>query len=470
MFIPALGPDGGATGAGAEEQPQPPRAGLPPAAAADARAALPRRGVKATPVERYLRPGTLQLPALPPLSLYVHLPWCLKKCPYCDFNSTLTSPRAPGRRWRGPRSPIERATSTRCAPTWRRRCRWCGAGRWSASSSAAARPACSRPTASSGCWPTSVPACRWCPTAKSRSRPTPAPSSATASARFRAAGVTRLSIGVQSFDDAALQAIGRVHDAAQARAAVEEARAAFDTFNIDLMYALPGQSLAMLDADLDAALAFAPPHLSVYHLTLEPNTWFATHPPALPDADLASDMLDRIVQRTGGCGAAALRGVGLRAHGSPLPPQPELLALRRLPGHRRRRARQAELSRTASCASSAGASRRPTSTQALAGEALSQDAPVPRAELPFEFMLNALRLRDGFELRAVHASAPACRLRPSTPRWRRRSGAACCSCDAAAGAADDARFRLPQRSAGDVPAAADSGRHTEQRGSLGVRD
>jgi oxygen-independent coproporphyrinogen-3 oxidase len=115
---------------------------------------------------------------------------------------------------------------------------------------------------------------------------------------FRAAGVTRLSIGVQSFDDRALQAIGRVHDAAQARAAIEEARDAFDTFNIDLMYALPGQTLAGLDADLDAALAHDPPHLSVYHLTIEPNTWFAKHPPPLPDDDLASQMLDRIVELT----------------------------------------------------------------------------------------------------------------------------------------------------------------------------
>ena len=92
---------------------------------------------------------------------------------------------------------------------------------------------------------------------------------------FRAAGVTRLSIGVQSFDDAALQRIGRVHDGAQARAAVEEAAEVFDTFNLDLMYALPGQDLAALDRDLDIALGFAPPHLSVYHLTLEPNTLFA---------------------------------------------------------------------------------------------------------------------------------------------------------------------------------------------------
>ena len=93
--------------------------------------------------------------------------------------------------------------------------------------------------------------------------------------------MTRLSVGVQSFDDAHLTAIGRVHDSAQARAAVQEASEAFDTFNLDLMYALPGQTLAQLQADLDTALAFAPPHLSIYHLTIEPNTAFAQSPPSV---------------------------------------------------------------------------------------------------------------------------------------------------------------------------------------------
>src|SRR5690349_19987093 len=115
---------------------------------------------------------------------------------------------------------------------------------------------------------------------------------------FRAAGVTRLSIGVQSFDDAPLAALGRVHVAAQAIAAVEEAQRAFDTFNVDLMFALPGQTLDALDADLMQALALAPPHLSLYHLTIEPNTQFASRPPAgLPDEDLAAVMLDRVMDR-----------------------------------------------------------------------------------------------------------------------------------------------------------------------------
>jgi oxygen-independent coproporphyrinogen-3 oxidase len=177
---------------------------------------------------------------------------------------------------------------------------------------------------------------------------------------------------------------------------VEEAAQAFERFNIDLMYALPGQDLAGLRADLDAALSFAPPHLSVYHLTLEPNTVFATRPPAgLPDEDLAAQMLDLIVERTGAAGlqryevSAFARpgqrcvhnlnywhfgdylGIGAGAHG-------KLSFPHRVVRQQRWRepARYIE--------------------QALAGNALSQDAEVARADLPFEFMLNALRLRDGF--------------------------------------------------------------------------
>jgi putative oxygen-independent coproporphyrinogen III oxidase len=214
---------------------------------------------------------------------------------------------------------------------------------------------------------------------------------------FRAAGVTRLSVGVQSFDDAALARIGRVHDSAQARAAVEEAAGAFDTFNIDLMYALPGQTLQQLGQELDTALAFAPPHLSIYHLTIEPNTMFAVKPPPLPDDDLASDMLDLIAERTSGArlqryevsafARAGHRcthnlnywqfgdylGIGAGAHGKLSFPQRVLRQVRwREPAQYMQ--------------------------QALAGQAVSNQHEVARRELPFEFMMNALRLREGFGL------------------------------------------------------------------------
>jgi oxygen-independent coproporphyrinogen-3 oxidase len=218
--------------------------------------------------------------------------------------------------------------------------------------------------------------------------------------RFRAfaqAGVTRLSIGVQSFDDESLRHIGRVHDASQARAAVQEARESFARFNIDLMYALPGQSLAQLQADLDEALAFEPPHLSIYHLTIEPNTRFALDPPTLPDDDLASEMIELIAVRAKCAGlqryevSAFARdgqrclhnlnywhfgdylGIGAGAHG-------KLSFPHRVVRQQRWREPMRYME------------------QALAGQAISNEQEVARAALPFEFMLNALRLREGFEL------------------------------------------------------------------------
>jgi oxygen-independent coproporphyrinogen-3 oxidase len=215
---------------------------------------------------------------------------------------------------------------------------------------------------------------------------------------FRQAGVTRLSIGVQSFDDRFLNPLGRVHDAGQAMAAVAEAAQCFETFNIDLMYALPGQSLDDLAADLERALSFGPPHLSVYHLTIEPNTAFAKYPPQdLPGEDTAYDMLDLITARTAQAGLGRYEvsayareghrcehnlnywqfgdylGLGAGAHG-------KLSFAHRVMRTVRWREPQRYIE------------------GACAGQALSQADEVRRADLPFEFMLNALRLRDGFDL------------------------------------------------------------------------
>jgi putative oxygen-independent coproporphyrinogen III oxidase len=214
---------------------------------------------------------------------------------------------------------------------------------------------------------------------------------------FRAAGVTRLSVGVQSFDDAKLAALGRVHDRAQAIAALEEAALAFDTFNLDLMYALPGQTMAQLEQDLAQALALMPPHLSVYHLTIEPNTYFAKFPPRTPDEDAAYAMLDRITEMTAGAGLERYEvsayakpghrcwhnlnywqygdylGLGAGAHS-------KLSFAHRIV--RQVRLREPRLYMDG----------------ALAGRALAQDDEVARADLAFEFMLNAMRLREGFAL------------------------------------------------------------------------
>ena len=336
-----------------------------------------------TAVEQYLRPGTLHLPALPPLSLYVHLPWCLKKCPYCDFNSHEARHGVPEARYlEALRADLESALPL----VWGRPVIsvFLGGGTPSLFSPEGIESLLADLRARLPLVPDCEITLEANPGSFERGR----------FRAFRAAGVTRLSIGVQSFDDARLRAIGRVHDAAQARAAVEEAADAFERFNIDLMYALPGQRLEGLRADLEAVLAYAPPHLSVYHLTLEPNTFFAAHPPALPDEDVAAQMLDLIVERSATAGlqryevSAFARpgqrcvhnlnywhfgdylGIGAGAHGK-----------LSFPHRIVRQQRWREPARYM--------------TQALAGQALSQDEEVSRAELPFEFMLNALRLRDG---------------------------------------------------------------------------
>ena len=340
------------------------------------------------PAERHLRPGTLQLATLPPLALYVHLPWCLRKCPYCDFNSHEARRGEPpfGRYLDALVADLESALPL----VWGRPVVsvFVGGG----------TPSLFEPALIDrliGAVRARLPLEPGCEITLEAN---PGTFERERFRGYRDAGVTRLSIGVQSFDDASLAALGRVHDAAQAHAAVEEAARCFEHWNIDLMYALPGQTLDALDADLRAALAWSPPHLSVYHLTIEPNTLFAARPPAgLPDDDLAAAMLDRIGER---CGAAGLEryevsawaragqrcvhnlnywqfgdylGIGAGAHGKLSFPHRVVRQVRY-----RDPARYVEA--------------------ALAGNALAQDAEVDRSQLPFEFALNVLRLAEGFEL------------------------------------------------------------------------
>ncbi len=337
-------------------------------------------------MDAYLKPGTLQLGAPPPLGLYVHLPWCLKKCPYCDFNSHESRGEVPESRYLDAlRADLESALPL----VWGRRVHsvFLGGG----TPSLFSPEGIDRLLADVRARLPLEPGCEVTLEAN------PGTFERERFRAFRGAGVTRLSVGVQSFDDDALARIGRVHDAAQARAAVEEAAVAFDTFNIDLMYALPGQDLPALGRDLDAALAFAPPHLSVYHLTLEPNTRFASRPPVLPDEDTAARMLDLVTERTAATGldryevSAFARpghrcahnlnywefgdylGIGAGAHGKLSFPHRVL-----------RQARWREPTRYMA--------------EAAAGRAVSNEEEVTRAALPFEFMLGALRLREGFEL------------------------------------------------------------------------
>ena len=340
-------------------------------------------------VLHYMRPGLLQLSSLPPLSLYVHLPWCLKKCPYCDFNSHEARAGADA-------LPEERYLDALMADLeaalpliWGRTVHsiFIGGG----------TPSLFSPRSIDRLLGDLRARLRLEADCEITLEANPGTFEKDRFRAYRAAGVTRLSVGVQSFDDRFLQALGRVHDSAQALAAVEEARDAFDTFNLDIMYALPGQTMADLEQDMRTALALSPPHISIYHLTIEPNTYFAKYPPAVPEDDLAYAMLDRITELTGAAGMQRYEvsayaqsghacvhntnywqygdylGIGAGAH-SKLSFAHRVVRQVRLRDPRR------------------------YMDGALAGRAIAQDADVRRADLPFEYMLNALRLREGFAL------------------------------------------------------------------------
>jgi oxygen-independent coproporphyrinogen-3 oxidase len=214
-------------------------------------------------LQHWMRPGTLQLQGLPPLSLYIHLPWCLKKCPYCDFNSHEWSATAqPGQPL--PEQPYLnalRADLEAALPLiWGRPVHsvFIGGG----------TPSLFSPEAIDRLLGDVRALVRLDADAEITLEANPGTFEKDRFKAFRAAGVTRLSIGVQSFNDAHLKALGRVHDRAQAMAAVQEAAQAFDTFNLDIMYALPGQTLVHCEQDMRTALSFQPPHISIYHLTI----------------------------------------------------------------------------------------------------------------------------------------------------------------------------------------------------------
>lgn len=344
-------------------------------------------------IAHLMRPGTLNLSSLPPLSVYVHLPWCLKKCPYCDFNS---------HEYRGASTPDialpEQAyLDALCADlevslplVWGRPVHsvFIGGGTPSLFSPAGIARLVSDLRARLPM----VPDCEITMEAN------PGTFETDRFHAFKAAGITRLSVGVQSFNDSHLKVLGRVHNSEQAWAAVHEAAQAFDTFNIDLMYALPNQSMDQFKQDLDTALSLKPPHLSIYHLTIEPNTLFAKHKPdGLPEDDEAYDMLDLITAETAQQGLKRYEvsafaqaghqcwhntnywqfgdylGLGAGAHS-------KLSFAHRIVRMVQHRDPKLYMER------------------AMKQEALAQSHEVSRADLPFEFMLNALRLKEGFAI------------------------------------------------------------------------
>ncbi len=335
----------------------------------------------------YLRPGSLQLSALPPLSLYVHLPWCLKKCPYCDFNShELSTSGLPEQRYL---DALVADLEAALALVWGRTVHsvFIGGG----------TPSLFSPEAIDRLLADIRARLRLAPDCEITLEANPGTFERERFKAFRGAGVTRLSVGVQSFNDRHLKALGRVHDSAQALAAVQEAAQSFDTFNLDLMYALPGQTLAELRQDLATALDLQSPHISIYHLTIEPNTYFAKFPPHVPDQDTAYEMLDLVTAMTqeraleryevSAYARSGHRcwhnlnywqfgdylGIGAGAHS-------KLSFAHRIVRQVRHRDPRLYMEK------------------ALATDGVANSLEVARVDLPFEFMLNALRLKDGFAL------------------------------------------------------------------------
>ena len=341
-------------------------------------------------IQHLMRAGSLHLQSLPPLSLYVHLPWCLQKCPYCDFNSHALHGDLPEQRYIDALcADLEHALPL----IWGRSVHsiFIGGG----------TPSLFSPSAIARLISDLRARVRLEADCEITLEANPGTFETDRFHGFREAGVTRLSVGVQSFNNAHLNALGRVHNRDQALAAVKEAGEAFETFNLDLMYALPGQTLAQLQEDVDTALSLAPPHLSVYHLTIEPNTVFAKFPPQVPEDDDAYAMLDLLTERTLAAGlhryevSAYARdghrcwhnvnywqfgdylGIGAGAHS-------KLSFAHRVLRQVRNRDPRLFMDHALDAA-------RPD-------RAVAQSDEVARSQLPFEFMLNALRLRHGFAL------------------------------------------------------------------------
>ncbi len=323
-----------------------------------------------------------------PLSLYVHIPWCLRKCPYCDFNSHSLRTALPENDYV---AALIADLEFSLPLIWGRKISsvFFGGGTPSLLSGQAVD--------------TLLAAFRarlpLLPEAEITLEANPGTAEAGRFAAFRAAGVNRLSLGIQSFNSAHLSALGRVHDGYEARQAIELAARHFDNFNLDLMYGLPGQSLAQALEDVAQALSFAPTHLSCYQLTLEANTAFAAAPPELPDPDSCADMQEAIEARLAQAGflhyetSAFSRpghqcrhnlnywtfgdylGIGAGAHGKLTVPRPSGWAVLRQMRWKQPKHYLAQIA---------------------AATPLQEELTVPAKDLPFEFMMNALRLNQGF--------------------------------------------------------------------------
>jgi oxygen-independent coproporphyrinogen-3 oxidase len=324
-------------------------------------------------------PGAVRFTALPPLALYAHLPWCVRKCPYCDFNSHERGDALPEREYV---DALVADLEAMLPAVWGRRLAsvFIGGG----------TPSLFSPEAIDRLLAAVRARLTLAPEAEVTLEANPGTAEAGRFRGYRDAGVNRLSLGIQSFDDAKLRALGRIHSAAEAQRAIEMAQASFDNVNLDLMYGLPEQTLGEARADLREALRFGTAHLSAYQLTLEPNTVFHRKPPPLPEHDACADMQLAVEELAAEAGlehyetSAFARpgmrcrhnlnywefgdylGLGAGAHG-------KISFADRVTRHER--------------------AKQPREYMATAGTA--QEKVIAPRELPFEFMLNALRLVDG---------------------------------------------------------------------------
>ena len=346
--------------------------------------------------------------SLPPLALYVHIPWCVRKCPYCDFNSHQAREPVPEQRYVAALiADLESALPV----VWGRRvCTlFFGGGTPSVFSAAAIERMIAAVRARV---PLAIDA-------EITLEANPGTFEAGKFRAFRAAGVNRLSIGVQSLNPRHLKALGRIHDHNEARAAIEIAGRNFDNVNLDLMYGLPGQSVAEASADVESAIACSPQHISAYQLTIEPNTYFHRYPPRLPDDDTAANMQQEMeallaaagyehyetsafAKRTGNVLEEKQRS---DSRLSPLPSPLSRLCLHNLNywtfgdylgigagAHSKlsfpdRIVRQMRFRQPGQYMESAAA-----------GNAVQEQHDVAARDIPFEIMMNALRLNNGFEV------------------------------------------------------------------------
>ena len=329
--------------------------------------------------------SSLQFEALPPLSLYINIPWCVRKCPYCDFNSHEARGALPEDEYV---AALLRDLESALPQVWSRPVLtvFIGGGTPSLLSVRALDALLSGVRAR-------VPLAA---DAEITLEANPGTVEAEKFAGFHAAGVNRLSLGIQSFNSRHLAALGRIHDGDQSRRAAELALGTFANVNFDLMYGLPGQTLAEAEADFATASALAPAHVSAYHLTLEPNTYFHCYPPALPDDDATADMQSAIEMQLAAAGythyeTSAFAQTGARSRhnlnywmfgdylGIGAGAHSKISFKNNILRESRPRQPKAYLAQAGS-----------------AGAVAAQN--VPLADLPGEFMMNALRLNAGFDL------------------------------------------------------------------------